>query len=110
MNKTDKKILEYLTEKDKVSESGVINETFRNFDITKEKYRSQLRVLQNKDLIRYEQPLGNSPFVYITENGRYKIKPLFQKALEYMRSHFVEILILLLTFLILFITILSFKN
>ena len=33
MSKTDKKILKYLTEKDKVSESGEINETFRNFGI-----------------------------------------------------------------------------
>ncbi len=110
MNKTDKKILEYLTEKDKVLESSAINETFGNFNITKEEYRSRLRALQNKDFIRYEQPLGNSSFIYITENGRYKIKPILQKTSEYIKNHFIEILIFLLTFLTLFITILSFKK
>lgn len=97
MNDIDKKILNYLTEKDWVSESAIINETFNGFGISKEQYIERLKVLQGKDLIRYERPYGNGAFIRITEDGRKNLKPFFKRTLNYLKSHILEILTLLIT-------------
>lgn len=74
MNSIDKKILVYLSEKDVASESAVINETFKDFNLSKKEYIDRLTALQKKDYIRYERPFGNGAFIKITEKGRTSIK------------------------------------
>ncbi|HAE36766.1 TPA: hypothetical protein DCX66_03635 [Candidatus Nomurabacteria bacterium] len=97
MDDIDRKILNYLTEKDWASESAVINETFNGFGISKEQYIERLKVLQGKDLVRYERPYRNGAFVRITEEGRKKLKPFLNRTLNYFKSHILEILTLLIT-------------
>ncbi len=104
MDNTNRKILEYLTEKDKAAETAVINETYQDFGISKEEYIGRLKTLQTKEFIRYERPFGNGAFVYITETGRSAIKPLLQTIREYTANHFLEILIFLTAVLTLWIT------
>lgn len=104
MNDINRKILSYLTEKDKASEVVVINETFNDFGISKEEYTKRLKELQTKDFIRYERPFGNDAFIYATESGRSAVKPLSRRIKEYVSSHFLEILILLTALLTLWIT------
>lgn len=96
MDSTNKKILGYLTEKDKASESAAINETFKALGVSKEEYSRRLRSLQAKGYIRYEHPFGNGAFIYITENGRFAMRPFLQRTREYLTGHFLEIIILII--------------
>ncbi len=105
MDGTDKKILKYLTEKNKASEGAVINETFQELGVSKEEYIDRLKILQIKDFIRYERPFGNGAFIYITENGRYALEPFPYKVWGYITHHFLEILIFLATVLTLWATL-----
>lgn len=105
MDNTDKKILKYLTEKDKASEGTTINETFQELGVSKEEYANRLKTLQTEDFIRYERPFGNGAFIYITENGRYALQPFSNKVWWYITHHFLEILILLATILTLWATL-----
>lgn len=105
MDNTDKKILEYLTEKDVASEAAVINETFKGFDISKEEYVQRLKTLQTKGFVRYERPFGNGAFVYITEDGRHAVKTFPRKVQEYLTKHFLEILIFIAAVLTLWVTL-----
>lgn len=101
----DKKILKYLAEKDKASESTVIDETFKDFSLTREEYAEHLKSLQNRDLLRYERPFGSGASLYITEKGRFLIKPFSQKITQYVEGHLLEILTLLITALTLWIAL-----
>ncbi len=105
MDQIDHKILSYLTEKDKASEAAVINETFKGFGIEKEAYVKRLEKLQQKDYIRYERPFGSGAFIYITEKGRYALKPFCKKIREYAAKHFLEILVLIVAVLTFILTI-----
>jgi hypothetical protein len=105
MDKKDRKILTYLTEKETVARSAVINETFSGFGLTKEEYMGRLENLQKRDFIHQIRPVGDQPFIRITEHGRNALKPLLKKEVEFLERHILEILTLIVATVTLVLTI-----
>lgn len=105
--KIDRDILLYLSEKNWAGESSVINETYRDFNVSKEEYINNLKVLQKKDFIRYERPFGQSgAFVSITEEGRRALVVWYKRMTRYVLEHILEILTLIVTVISLMLAIL----
>lgn len=109
-DKIDKKILSYLSEKDWASEAAVINETFKGFDISKEEYVNRLERLSQKDLLQYNRLFGSGAFIRITQKGRDRLKPVYQKILQYLATNWVVLATLLVTIATLLFTVWAFRE
>lgn len=110
IDKTDKKILSYLSEKDWASESAVINETFKGLGISKEEYVNRLGKLYKRDLLQYNRPFGSGAFVRITEKGRESLKTTSRKVTTYFVENWIVLTTLIITIATLWFSVFVYRE
>lgn len=88
-DRTDKKILSYLSAKDWSAEHAVVNETFKDLEISKEEYVTRLQKLSKRDFLEYNRPFGSGPFIRITDKGKSHLESRSERILKYLLKNWI---------------------
>ncbi len=91
MNEDDKKILEYLSSKDKIAFSAVARDTSLSGEVI-DIHLSPTSFLLEKDYARVEWPAGNPKFAYITEKGRKALWDRKKLTLNFLSENWLVII------------------